>query len=133
MDLSKLNTTAASDIPRACSLVNPFTHELLLDDEGRTADIFVYGMKSTAARNANAARSRKAKANLSDEESAKLGAEFLADLTVRWSDNIELGGERLEFNRQNAIRMYLEQDWVAEQVLRFVVEIENFDPKRQAS
>jgi hypothetical protein len=133
MDLSQLNTTKASDIPRACSLVDPFTNEILVDDDGKTIDIFLYGMKSTAARTATANRGRRSKANHSDEEVARMGAEFLADLTHGWSDNLHIGEERLDYSRANATKLYMDHDWIAEQVLQFARELENFDPKRQAS
>ena len=135
MDLSKFNTTLASDQEQKLSLINPFTEELIVDEIGNTLDIYVYGIKSTAARNAHAERERRAGKNskLSFEASMREGAKFLAAITAGWSANIEMNGEVLKFTRDNAFKLYMEQDWIGKQVLDFSQDMSNYDPKHSKS
>jgi len=156
MDITQYNTTVASDNAQTLSLKDPFTDELLIDEDGKTVDIYLYGIQSTAARNAVAERERKSnkkdltdeqskelgaeflakltvgksnKKDLTDEQSKELGAEFLAKLTVGWSENIEVEGEKLKHTYNNAVALYMEQDWIGQQVIAFVSSLENYDPK----
>ena len=130
MDLTKFNTTLASDEEQTMSLVNPFTEETIIDDDGNTLDIYVYGIKSTAARNAHAERERRSgNRKLSFEASMREGAKFLAAITAGWSGNLELNGEPLKFSRENAVKLYMDQDWIGKQVLDFSQDMSNYDPK----
>ncbi len=130
MDITKYNTTVASDNAQTLNLKDPFTNEVLIDEDGNTVDIYLYGVQSTAARNAVAERERKSnKKDLTDEQSKELGAEFLAKLTVGWSDNIEVEGEKLKHTYNNAVALYMEQDWIGQQVIAFVSSLENYAPK----
>ena len=130
MDITKYNTQVASDNAQTLNLRDPFTDDVLVDSDGNTVDIFLYGIQSTAARNAIAERERRSnKKELSDEESKELGAEFLAKLTVGWSDNIEVDGKKLTFNYKNAVRLYMDQDWIGQQVISFISKLENYAPK----
>lgn len=130
MDIGQFNTTAASDIAKTLSLRDPFTGQLLKEEDGSTLDLHLFGIQSTHGRNANAARSRKLKGNLSEDESSQVGAEFLASLTAGWSKNLDMNGEPLKFNFKNAVSLYLTQDWIARQALEFVADLGNYDPKR---
>jgi len=130
MDITKYNTTVASDKAQTLHLRDPFTDEILVDENGDTIDLYLYGIQSTAARNAVADRERKAnKKNLTSEETNLIGAEFLAAITVGWSNNIEIGGEKLAYSYKNAVDLYLEQDWIGQQVISFVSKLENYAPK----
>lgn len=130
MDITKYNTQVASDNAQTLNLRDPFTDDVLVDSDGNTVDIFLYGIQSTAARNAIAERERRSnKKELSDEESKELGAEFLAKLTVGWSDNIEVDGKKLTFNFKNAVKLYMDQDWIGQQVISFISKLENYAPK----
>ena len=131
MDVSKYNTTDAANIARKLSLKDPFTKEILLDDAGATVDIFVYGMVSDVSRNAQAARDRKyGKVSiLDDNRASQAGAEFLASITKGWSDNLEGADGSIAFTSENAIKLYLAQDWIAGQVLEFSRNLANYDPK----
>jgi hypothetical protein len=130
MDITKYNTTVASDNAQTLNLKDPFTNQVLIDEDGNTVDIYLYGVQSTAARNAVAERERKSnKKDLTDEQSKELGAEFLAKLTVGWSDNIEVEGEKLKHTYNNAVALYMEQDWIGQQVIAFVSSLENYAPK----
>ena len=130
MDITKYNTQVASDNAQTLALRDPFTDDVLVDSDGNTVDIYLYGIQSTAARNAIAERERRSnKKELSDEESKELGAEFLAKLTVGWSDNIEVDGKKLTFNYKNAVKLYMDQDWIGQQVISFISKLENYAPK----
>lgn len=130
MDITKYNTTVASDNAQTLNLKDPFTNEVLIDEDGNTVDIYLYGVQSTAARNAVAERERKSnKKDLTDEQNKELGAEFLAKLTVGWSSNIEIEGEKLKYTYNNAVALYMEQDWIGQQVIAFVSNLENYAPK----
>lgn len=130
MDIRQFNTTAASDVAQTLSLRNPFTGELIREEDGSTLDLQLFGIRSTHGRNAMAARSRKLKGHLSEEEESRVGAEFLASLTAGWSKNMEMDGEPLKFNFNNAVKLYLAQDWITQQVSEFVADLGNYDPKR---
>lgn len=131
MDISKYNTTDAANIPRKLSLKDPFTKENLVDEAGSTVDIFVYGMVSDVSRNAQAARDRKyGKVSILDNNRAsQAGAEFLAAITKGWSSNLEGPSGPIAFSNAAAINLYLEQDWIAGQVLEFSRNLANYDPK----
>lgn len=127
MDISKLNTTTASNKPRTLKLRNPYTNEVLKDDSG-PLEIYLLGVGSDVAKNAMAEQKRHKSDDLTEEQSARIGAEFLAKLTTGWSGNIELGDERLEYSFENAVKLYLSEDWIGKQALTFVTTIRNYDP-----
>lgn len=130
MKISNFNTTTACNVPRKLSLRDPFTNDLLVDDEGNTLDFYVYGAHSDVSRNARRDSERRTKSGkLSDEESAKIGAEYLAKVTQGWSANIEDDDGPIEFNQKNAMKVYLSEDWIAGQVLNFSQGLGNYDPK----
>ena len=126
MDISKLNVKKACGVPKRMSLVHPFSGETLIDEDGKTLDLFIYGIKSDVARNAVKDRDRKygSVKKMTQEQQAQSGAEFLAALTQGFTDNIE--GDNGQY--KDAVTMYLEQDWIAEQVQEFSMNIGNYDP-----
>ena len=126
MKVDKFNVQKACNIPKKLSLVDPFSGETIIDDDGKTLDIFVYGIKSSIARNAIKDRDRKYGniKKMTPEQQSKSGAEFLAALTQGWSENIENDDGLYK----SAIDMYVDQDWIAEQVQEFSMQLDNFDP-----
>jgi hypothetical protein len=132
MNINQFNTTDACNVPTRLSLKDPFSEEVIKDEAGKPLDVFVYGMQSDVFRNAKKARDRKyGKEDKLDEEQAELaGAEMLAAITQGWSGNWEEDGEPLAYNKANAIRIYIEQDWIAKQVLTHACQLRNYDPKR---
>ena len=126
MKVDKFNVQKACNVPKKLSLVDPFSGETIIDDDGKTLDLFVYGIKSSIARNAVKERDRKYGniKKMTPEQQAKSGAEFLATLTQGWTENIE--NDDGAYN--SAVDMYLEQDWIAEQVQDFAMKLDNFDP-----
>lgn len=132
MKITKYNTTDASNVPKKLSLRDPFTGETLVDDDGKTLDVWVYGVQSTFARNAMKERDRKYGKldKLTDDQASQSGAEFLSAITQGWSDNIEDDSGKIAFSRQAAIDLYKAQDWIARQVSTFAMDLSNYDPKR---
>lgn len=131
MKVNQFNTADACNIPRALSLTDPFTGEVLRDDEGNTLDIHVYGVKSDAARNAVKARDRKwgKRGDLTDDEHEQAGAEYLADITHSVSSNIETDNGSVT-TREDILDLYRAEDWIATQVINFSNRVANYDPKR---
>lgn len=133
MKISRLNTRDACNVPQKISLRDPFTGEVLRDDDGQTLDFYVYGVKSDAARNAIKARDRKhgKQGKLSNEEAEQAGAEYLAAITQGWKGPLEVDwhpGE-LPYTPENAVELYLREDWVAGQISQFSMDLSNYDPK----
>jgi len=126
MKIDKFNVQKACSVPKKLSLVDPFSRETLIDEEDRTLDIFVYGIKSSIARNAIKERDRKYGniKKMTPEQQTKSGAEFLAALTQGFTENIEDDNGAYK----SAVDMYIEQDWIAEQVQDFAMNLDNFDP-----
>jgi hypothetical protein len=131
---SRFNTRDASNTPQKMSLKNPFNDEMILDNNDKTIDFYIYGMKSDIARNAMKARDRKYGKieKLSDEQASRSGAEFLGSLIQGWTENITFLFDDFEgafpYQRDNAIVLMLEHDWIAAQVSQFALNIQNFDP-----
>lgn len=132
MIISKFNTRDASNVPHKMSLNDPFTKEVLRDEDGRTLDFFVYGIQSDASRNARKARVRKyGKGDLSGAVAEQAGAEFIAEITQGWSDNIEDEQGKIKYTGiESAAELFKKHDWIATQVYEFAMNLENFDPKR---
>lgn len=124
MNVNQYNTTLACNIPRKLSLRNPYNGETLRDAKGNTVDIYLYGMLSDHARNAV-----KSQARHEDRQDDQVGGEILAALTQGWSDNLEDDDGPIPFTRERAARLYIEQDWIANQVLAFVKDLGNFNPR----
>lgn len=134
MKIASLNTRDAANIPRPLTLHDAFdqTQEALGAD-GKPMVLWLYGMQSDRARNAQRERERKHgnRKNLTDEQTARIGAEFLAAITQGWSDNwVDDDGKKIEYSPETAIQVYLCNDGLARQVMSFTAEIENYDPKR---
>jgi hypothetical protein len=127
MKLNEFNTTIASNVPRVLKLRDPFTNETLIDENGQTLDFYLYGMSSDIARNAMKEQSRK---KAEDREADEVGAEFLARMTQGWSSNIEDDDGPIAYSHKAAVDLYLTQDWIAKQVLGFISDLGNFDPRR---
>lgn len=131
MKLSHYNTTTACNHPRKMSLRDPFTGDLLIDDDGKTIDFYIYGSHSDIARNADKERERAmSDGKKTEAEKIKIGSEFIATLIQGWTPNVEDDNGPLEFNNKNAISLLMAQDWIASQVMQFHLNLGNYDPKR---
>jgi hypothetical protein len=83
-------------------------------------------MHSDMARNAINDRQRK---KSEQEDDAKIGAEYLAAITMGWSKNVEDDNGPIEYSQKAAVALYMEQDWIARQVLGFSTDLGNFNPQ----
>jgi hypothetical protein len=133
MKIAAFNKRDAANVPRELVLRNSFTDETAYGPDGKPLIIWVYGAQSDRSRNAHKARERKSgrKGELSDEENARIGAEYLAAITQGWSDNWEDDeGNKVEYTPENAVSLYLANDGIADQVIAFALDITNYDPKK---
>jgi hypothetical protein len=132
MKINKYNTRDACNIPKPLSLKDPFNGETLIDEDGKTVDIFIYGRDSDVAKNALRDRERRygKQATLTPEQGEQAGAEFLAAITQGWSPNLEDESGPIEFTKEAAIKLYKDNDWIANQVWRFHRNLANYDPLR---
>lgn len=128
MDLISLKSSKA-DSGSVLELKHPSTLEVL---EGVT--ITLLGSDSKKAQSLKLAKQQSALDRINKGRNAlKLEAKKLSDdsiseaaaLTVAWK-GIELAGEALECNEENAKRIYTELPWVLEQVNEFIAERANF-------
>lgn len=135
----KYNTRIACNNPSTLKLVNAFKpKELCVDEKGNHFEIYVYGEKSDAAKNASANMRRKLEQmsdklqpgeRLTEEQKAQVGTEFLAALIAGWSDNItDDKGKTLEYNINNAIALIESEDWIADQVQIRSKNLKYYDP-----
>ncbi len=134
MDLNELDLAEMADGGADLELEHPVTGELL-DHEGKKFIITLAGTDSAAYRNkqrelqskriAKMSRKRNNKDFiLSDEDTSAL----LAAATIGWS-GIMVGGEEIEFSTAAAKKLYLERNWIREQVDVFVGDRANFFTK----
>ena len=125
MDLSKLDTRTTSEQGAVLELRHPATGERLdsvwIRLAGADSDIYRRVQNRIVRRNFN----RKGKRSQDEIEEAVI--EQLAGITLAW-EGIELHGEYLECNQENAQRVY-QIPWIREQVAEFVNERANFLPR----
>lgn len=127
MDFTQLDTRAGGDAGFEVQLRHPVT------DEGLDAFICVYGQDSKRYEKAQAERARKwqrllgrsRERQLSPQELKKGAVELLAEVTGQWR-GIELDGEVLACNAENAAKFYERFPWVVEQLDAAVHERANF-------
>lgn len=132
MKLSQFNPTKACNEAKPMRLRYPYPPFQPLEDEsGEGPEILVYGGQSDIAKNAQRERDRQygKRESLTEREERQSGAELLAALTAGWNEHVEDDSGPLEFTRENAIDLYLREDWIARQVLEFSMNLRNYDPK----
>jgi len=76
-------------------------------------------------RQANLASEPKDPDTLEKLNSARIAACCVTD----WTDNVLLNGEKLEYSRDNAIKLFFERPWIARQVESFRLNVGNFGPR----
>lgn len=147
MDFTALDTKAAAEAGAAISLLNPFTDEPLLLDDGSAVSITVLGADSAKMREysrqvtderlaaTQAAQSKNKKApivTIGKLEREKF--EGLAAVTVSWNV-FPLDGEVLACTEANALRLYADPrfPWIAEQLNSAVVDRARFFKKPSTS
>jgi hypothetical protein len=133
MDLAQFDLKAAADKGISVVLNHPITQETLVDKDGKHISIKVMGKDSskwtaTAKRldTKNANRYRNKKVPTADLEKSIL--EILAVCTISWT-NLIYNEEVLKCTRDNALMLYQDRGWIAEQVLEAATERQNYDLK----
>lgn len=137
MDLQKYDVAKAAEDGAILVLKHPVSKEPLKDEDGPLS-LMLRGRDSSTfkKKDREQSRSRLAAAKRSGdsmletfgnvEETEKSEIELLASCTIGWSDNMELGGAKLTYSYDNAVRLYTEQPWVMEQVRAFMTSRANF-------
>jgi len=126
VDLSKI-----SNADDGAVMELQYAGKVVRKEDGSPVTIKLAGMDSTKwrkARNSLFNRSIKtAKPNQQKtaEQNIDEDSELLASVTISW-DGISDKGQDLECNFANAKKVYLEYDWLREQVSAFVQQRENF-------
>ena len=133
MDLSKIDLTAAADRGITTELHNPVTGEPLEDESGKRITIKVLGRDSKKWQQAirkseqrNGAKYRnKAVPSTVLEDNVR---DALAECTVSWQ-NIDYNGEKLVCNKENALMLYTQRNWITEQVIEDAADRSKYDTK----
>jgi len=133
MDLSKIDLTAAADRGITTILHDPVSEEVLEDENGKNVSIKVLGrdskkwqqvMRKMEARNASKYRGKQVPQSVVENNVR----EALAECTVSWQ-NIEYEGEKLACNKENALKLYTERNWITEQVIEDAADRSKYDQK----
>lgn len=131
MDLLTLDTRDGANTGAIMDVENPVTGEKLKTADGAPVTITLLGLDSD--------RLKKRQNELTNDVlkkgfrpkrvTAEKGEDdrltTLALATVGW-ENIDLGGEKLDFSQDNARKLYRRLPWLAEQVDAFVGDRANF-------
>ena len=134
--VAKFDVRAAADKGADLILRHPTSNDILVGEDGKTrAIITVQGSDSKAYRDFIRAktRDRLQKAEREGQMAQALNfdgaeqedAELYAEITTGWS-GIEGDAGELAFTKDNAIKLYLEQSWIREQISKFVNNRANF-------
>jgi len=126
------NYTESADETAILELTDPSTGAPIQDSKGESIYIELYGYDSTVFRNAKnrIMNKRIGKKKIVDtaEATESDNAELLAACTVSWA-GIAKGGELLECTPANVKMVYLNVNWIKEQVDDFVGDRGNFFKK----
>jgi hypothetical protein len=131
MDLANIDLQSAADEGIEVKLQHPATGDYLTDENGDNLVITVLGKDSATwqsvakrinTRNANRYKDRKVPSAVL--ESALY--EILAECTTKWSDNIQYEGESLKCTRENALMLYEQRAWIAEQLIEAAADRANY-------
>tara|TARA_R110000787_G_scaffold246720_3_gene352433 strand:+ start:1763 stop:2176 length:414 start_codon:yes stop_codon:yes gene_type:complete len=137
MDLSKIDLTAAADRGITTELHNPVTGEPLEDEGGKRVTIKVLGrdskkwqqiMRKTEQRSAAKYRNKPVPTSVVEDNVR----EALSECTVSWQ-NIEYDGVKLVCNKENALMMYTQRNWITEQVIEDAADRSKYDTKLKSS
>jgi hypothetical protein len=135
MDLSKFNLEAYAEKGADMELLDPIENEVLTQDNGDAVTIKLLGTDSKAYKNKNKSYQRARIAKMAKSRSKavdytvsdKDACDMLAACTVGWS-GIVVDKEVIEFSEGAAQDLYMNYDWIREQVDAFVGDRANFFP-----
>lgn len=136
MDLSKINLEKMAEQGADMELMHPVDNEVMLQDNKSPITIKLVGTDSKAYRNKNRDFQRKRIAKMTKSRTKTIdytvsdedACELLAECTIGWS-GIVVEGKPLEFSKENAEILYMQFNWIREQVDAFIGDRANFFPK----
>lgn len=123
MDFSekKMDLEAAAGAGVKVDLMNPGTGELFLDKDGGKVTITILGRDSAkwqkAAKKIGRKLAARYKKKVPPEAVEESLHDVLAQCTKGWTPNIEWNKEPLTCTYENALMLYQERVWIAEQLL----------------
>lgn len=145
MDLSKLNTTAAADSAQRFELIDPFTAQVLTDENDKPLAFHIVGMQSTLAKNEDAKIARNApkplEKNATDEQKAEHEATATAYYKRAYSEKVaamitklegkwQLGAKAIKAGDIETLAELIEsQEWLANQLIMRSRDLKNYRPK----
>lgn len=130
-DLSKVNSTKASEDGRWMIMRHPVTKEELVDDEGNVAKILLAGPDSKVMREAERKSIKRhlqssGKIDKLDVDALmKERMELVISCTLGW-ENIGMDGQPLEFSKENARKLYETLPWLLDQAHDWSKDLANF-------
>lgn len=129
MDLLAFDVQTPAEEGRPMALRHPATGKTIISDEdNQPITITLRGLRSDIARavvkqqNDAAAQMRERQVQETFQQAVARNVELLSQLTVGWSRNFSIGGEKLEFNIENARKLWGDDRFAAfrEQALIFI-------------
>jgi hypothetical protein len=124
-DIATLDLASTAEAGAPLEIRHPVNHDLL------GISIQLQGMDSPTyraiVRNQIDKQINDGKAELSAKELEERLVERLVSVTLNWT-NILYQGEAMDCNPQNVRKLYSEQNWIREQVARFVEDRSHFLP-----
>jgi len=122
MDVSQINLKVAAEEGITVNLMHPTTGEPLKDEKGKSIAIIVLGKDSEKWQSVAKLNNTKNSSRYKNKPVPQSALEttlydILAECTVSWSDSIEFDAVKLKCTKENALMMYQERNWIAEQVL----------------
>ncbi|MAH46948.1 hypothetical protein CMI37_14045 [Candidatus Pacearchaeota archaeon] len=133
MDLAQFDLQEAAGQGITVTLVHPITQETLVDDDGKKVTIKVLGKDSAKwsatakkydAKNANKYRNKKVPTAALENSLMNI----LAECTISWT-NVIYDEKVLKCDSKNALMLYQNRGWVAEQVIEAAAERANYNLK----
>ena len=138
IDIASLDTAEASDIGARIALVHPTSGKevgLFVTVLGKHSQVFRDIVRDRVNRRmrdeANSQRRNKATDTITAEQVESEAIELLVSCTLSWDSGEgnptwTYKGEELQFNVQNAIKVYTDMLWIRQQVDDAIGDLENF-------
>lgn len=121
MNLSDFNPQNSEAI--TITLKSPYD-DTDIEFNGKPVKFTIHSMMSKPVRDAKTEADRK---DLGEEER---GMHILASLIQSW-ENVVTEDGNLKFSYDNAVKLFQEQEWIANQILAVAMDTKRFAPKTQ--
>lgn len=129
MDLLEFDVLTPAEEGRPMTFLHPATLKPILSKEdGQPITVTLRGLRCDLARellkqqNDAIAHMRERQVRETERQAIARSVELLAQMTVGWSSNFTIGGERMEFSLENARKLWGDDRFAAfrEQALIFI-------------